>query len=143
MAGPTGRSVRAAAGPRTLDGVAVDDVAWDAQTWHLVWERTLSHAERHEIGMAVLRRRVPADPFERRLARELAKRWERHALWLMVLYALWTAFWGAVGWHSVGVRGLHTAALPVICAAIGAASILLCLTFRRRLRVLGVALEAP
>lgn len=121
--------------------MTVDELITDDETWRLVWERTLSHAERHEIAMSVLRRRPPADPFERRLAAALAHRWRRHAAVLTVPYLLWSLFWGAIGWHSVALHGLPTAALPVVCTVVGVASIAACVAFWRRMRLLTATLQ--
>ncbi len=110
-----------------------DGFVWDDKTWDHVWERVLNPVERHHIAVSVVRRRVPEDPFERRIAVELARRWQRHALFLASLYLLWSAFWAAIGFDSVTAFGASAARLPFGCAALGIAAVTGCLAFRRRI----------
>lgn len=107
-----------------------EEILRDDATWDRLWERLLSPLERHDIAMDVLRRRLPTEAFERRIARELVRRWRRHALVLALGYSLWTLFWGALAWHLVG-RGSRVAGLPLACAAVGALAVAACLVFRR------------
>jgi hypothetical protein len=113
-----------------------DSFVWDDRTWEQVWERTLDHVERHHIAMSVLRRRLPDTPLERRVARELAQRWARHAVFLAVVYGLWTLFWAAIGWDMTGRYGAATARLPMVCAGIGGAAVTVCLAFCRSMAAL-------
>lgn len=116
-----------------------DGFIWDDRTWDRVWERVLNPVERHDIAMAVLRRRLPVTAFERRIAVELARRWRRHALALALLYLLWTVFWGAVGWDTLRLYGGEPARVPLGCAVVGMAAIVACVAFRARLKPLLVA----
>ncbi|MPZ71674.1 MAG: hypothetical protein GEU74_00335 [Nitriliruptorales bacterium] len=112
------------------------DIDWDDLLWYQVWERNLSQLERHAIAMAVLRGRVPADPFEGRVALELARRWRRHAVSLSLLYLLWSLFWSVIGWDAVHRYGGEALGLPLACTILGAAAVAACLLFRRRLRAI-------
>lgn len=107
-----------------------DSFVWDDHTWDQIWERTLNQAERHHIAMSVLRRRLPSTPLEQRVARELARRWGRRAVTLSVVYALWTLFWGGIGWTGVRLHGAAEAAVAIGCTAVGALAVIACLGFR-------------
>ena len=106
---------------------------WDDVLWDRVWERTLDQVERHDIAVAVLRRRLPRRPAEARIALELARRWRRTAASLSVMYGLWSLFWGGIGWTSAATGGVATQ-VPLWCAGVGIAAIAGCLLFHRRLR---------
>jgi len=108
-------------------------VAFDDRLWRDVWERNLDPVERHAIAMAVWRRRDPADGFERIVALELARRWRRHARSLVVVYALWTVFWGAIAIRDLRLDAAFTSLLPPVCAALGLVAVGACVTVRRRL----------
>ncbi len=111
-----------------------DEFTWDDRLWDQVWKRTLSHVERHSIAMAVLRRRLPTDAFQERIARELANRWSRHAVTLGSVYLLWTLFWGAIGWSEFRVNGAQHIGLPAGCAVVGVIAVAACGLFRRAMR---------
>lgn len=106
---------------------------WDDELWAMVWDRHLGPVERHAIGMDVLRRRLPDELFEARVATELARQWRRRARNLIVVYALWTAFWGLLGWGAWTGRGIIEG-LQLGCVLVGIAAIAGCLMMRRYLR---------
>lgn len=91
---------------------------FDEELWDHVWERNLTHVERHTIAMAVWRRRVPDTRFEHVIAAELARRWRRHAVHLVGLYALWTLFWGSLAF-ATPPPGSEATPVPGVCAAVG------------------------
>lgn len=99
-----------------------------------MWERTLSQVERHSIAMDVLRRRVPLQPLEARIAVELAQRWRRTARNLAVLYAVWSLFWGMLAWHDWTADAAFEALLTPTCAALGLVAVACCAAFRRYVR---------
>lgn len=111
-----------------------DDALRDDRVWDRVWERMLDPVERHAIAVSVLRRRPPTDLFEARIAVELARRWRRQARNLIVLYGLWSLFWGSISlsdWRADAV--FQTGPAPYL-AAVGALLIAGCLAVRWRLR---------
>lgn len=99
-----------------------------------VWERNLTHVERHNIAMTVWHRRHPDTHFDLLVALELARRWRRHVRFLIVLYGLWTLFWGSIAFHAARVDA-PASPLPVACATLGLMAITACVVVRRRLRV--------
>lgn len=105
---------------------------FDDELWDLVWERNLTHVERHTIAMAVWRRRAPDSRFEHMVAAELARRWRRHAVYLVGLYGLWTLFWGSIAF-ATPPPGSEATTLPGVCAAVGVALIACCVVARRYL----------
>ncbi len=105
---------------------------FDDRLWQQLWEYNLNHVERHTIAMTVWRRRRPDTRFDLLVALELARRWRRHARYLIVLYGLWTLFWGSIAYHGVRV-GVDVSPVPVGCAAFGLMVIAICLAVRRRL----------
>lgn len=109
-------------------------LVWDDELWAHVWERTLSQVERHSIAMDVLRRRVPRQPLEARIAVELARRWRRTARNLAVLYALWSMFWGTLAWHDWAADARFEALLTPTCTALGLVAVAVCAAFRRYVR---------
>jgi hypothetical protein len=113
-----------------------DDALRDDRVWDRVWERMLDPVERHHIAMAVWRRRLPAGLFEARVAVELARRWRRQARNLIVLYALWTLFWGSLALSDWRADSTFQVRLTPILAAAGMLAIAACVAVRRRLRLL-------
>ncbi len=105
---------------------------FDDQLWDHVWERNLSHVERHTIAMAVWRRRAPDTRFEHMIAVELCRRWRRHVVYLVGLYGLWTLFWGGIA-ATAPPAGAEPTTLPAACVAVGLTVIAGCLAFRRHL----------
>lgn len=103
---------------------------FDDRLWYDVWERNLTTVERHAIAVAVWRRRAPGDRFEAIVARELARRWRRHTVYLCVLYGLWTLFWGALAVHDLHVGARVGSPLPPWCAAVGVVAIVACVAAR-------------
>lgn len=114
-------------------GFAHDELLSDDRLWDRVWERMLSPVERHSIAVAVWRRRALRDPFESRIAAELAVRWRRHARNLAVVYALWTAFWGLIAVSDWRADGDWESLLCPTLSAIGAAAVAACFFVRARL----------
>lgn len=110
-------------------------MTFDDKLWDTVWERNLNAVERHSIAMSVWRRRRPDDVFEALVARELARRWRRHARYLVVVYGLWTTFWGSLAMHDLRPDAVLDSALSPSLAVIGATMIVCCLAVRRRLAV--------
>lgn len=108
-------------------------MTFDDQLWDTVWERNLNAVERHAIAMSVWQRRQPDDVFEAIVARELARRWRRHARYLVVVYALWTTFWGSLAMHDLRPDAALDSLLSPSCAVIGVLFIIGCLAVRRRL----------
>lgn len=114
---------------------------WDHRLWDHVWERNLTQVERHNMGMAVLRHRPPGSPFEDLVALELARRWRRRAVVLVVMYGAWTAFWGALAFGPLP-DDVERSPLPLGCTVVGVAAILSCLLVRHHLgRYLAMAAE--
>lgn len=110
-----------------------DDLTrFDDELWDHVWERNLSHVERHTLAMSLLRRTPPDTAFDRLVAAELARRWRRHALWLVALYGLWSLFWGGIA-LTPPPTGVEASTLPLWCAAIGVVAIAVCVGARRHL----------
>lgn len=105
---------------------------FDDELWDHVWERNLTHVERHTIAMALLRRQPPDTTFDRLIAAELARRWRRHALWLVLLYGLWSLFWGAIALTAPPPDADPTM-LPAWCVVVGLAMITACVGARRHL----------
>jgi hypothetical protein len=110
-------------------------VRFDDRLWDDVWERNLNAVERHAIAMDVWRRRQPDDEFEAMIALELARRWRRHVRSLVVLYGLWTWFWGALAVHDFRPDAVLNSQLSISLAGIGILVICGCLAVRRRLAV--------
>lgn len=108
-------------------------MVFDDRLWDHVWERNLNSVERHAIAMAVWRRRRPDNRFEAIVACELARRWRRHARFLIVLYGLWTWFWGAIAVHDFRPDAVLNSQLSFYLASIGVLVIVSCLAVRRRL----------
>ena len=108
-------------------------MTFDDRLWDHVWERNLSAVERHGIAMAVWRRRRPDGIFEAMVACELARRWRRHALTLMIVYALWTTFWGSIAVHDFRPDAALSSTLTVWCATVGLLAIGCCVAARRHL----------
>lgn len=105
---------------------------WDDELWDRTWERRLDPVDRHTIAWAVWRRQMPDDGYHARIGSELARRWRRGARNLIVLYTLWTLFWGGIaafGWPPGEPR--HP--LPGGAALVGSAAVLACVLIRRRL----------
>ncbi len=109
-------------------------LVWDDRLWEDAWERLLSHPERHRIAVQVWRGELAADPFERRVSTELARRWRRTARNLALLYGLWAIFWGLLTWDDWRPVGVLRSLLTISCALIGVAAVSACLAARRRLR---------
>jgi len=121
--------VTAAAAPGDREGLLRDD-----RVWERVWDRMLGPVERHSIAVAVWRGRLPRERFEARVAVELARRWRSQAVGLAIVWALWSAFWGAIAmtdWR--GDAALSSWYSPG-CALLGLTAIGVCLAVRRRLR---------
>jgi hypothetical protein len=110
-----------------------EPVTFDDQLWDTVWERNLNAVERHAIAMSVWRRCRPDDLFEAIVARELARRWRRHARYLVVIYGLWTTFWGALAMHDLRPDAVLDSPLSPSCAMLGVLVIVGCFAVRRRL----------
>jgi len=108
-------------------------VTFDDKLWDTVWERNLNAVERHAIAVSVWKRRQPDDVFEALVARELARRWRRHARYLVVVYGLWTTFWGSLAMHDLRPDAVLNSLLSPSCAAVGVLVIVSCLVVRRRL----------
>lgn len=108
-------------------------MSFDDRLWDNVWERNLNAVERHAIAVAVWRRRRPDDRFEAMVACELARRWRRHARYLVVMYGLWTTFWGSLAMHDLRPDAILNSLLSLWCAVIGVLVIASCLAVRRRL----------
>ncbi|MDX1659713.1 MAG: hypothetical protein R3343_12900 [Nitriliruptorales bacterium] len=106
---------------------------WDDRLFEEVWERHLNVAERHGIAMRVLRRQLPDEIFEARVATELSRQWRRRARNLAVLYMLWTIFWAALTWKAWDARGM-VSGLTVSCVLVGVAAVAVCFGLRRYLR---------
>jgi hypothetical protein len=121
----------------TLGGVppwdADDDALRDDRVWDRVWERMLDPVERHGIALAVWRRRLPDGMFEARIAVELARRWRRLARNLMILYGLWSLFWGAIALDDWRADAAFSSLLCPVCALVGTVAIAGCIVVRRRL----------
>ena len=109
-------------------------LVWDERLWEDAWERLLSHPERHRIAVQVWRGEAPADPFEQRVATELARRWRRSARNLALLYGLWALFWGLLTWDDWRPDGILRSLLTISCALVGVAAVGACFATRRRLR---------
>lgn len=105
---------------------------FDDHLWDYVWERNLNHVERHTIAMTVWRRQRPDSTFDHLVALELARRWRRHTWYLILLYALWTLFWGSLTYHAMRT-GVEVSPLPTVCAVFGVFLIAMCAAARRRL----------
>ncbi|HEX6255461.1 MAG TPA: hypothetical protein VFZ70_06580 [Euzebyales bacterium] len=110
-------------------------MSFNDRLWDHVWERNLNAVERHAIAMAVWRRRQPDDAFEAMVALELARRWRRHARYLVVLYGTWTWFWGALAVHDFRPDAVLNSQLSTWLAVVGIVVIGACLAVRRRLAV--------
>ncbi len=104
---------------------------WDDRLWDQVWERNLTQVERHNTGLAVLRQRQPGSPFEDLVASELAHRWRRRSLVLGAVWAIWTAFWGALVVAPLP-DDVDPSPLPRACVVFGVVVIAGCLVARRR-----------
>lgn len=107
-------------------------MTFDDHLWDHVWERNLSHVERHTIAMTVWRRQRPDTRFDQVVALELARRWRRHTWYLIALYGLWTVFWASITVHALRVA-VEVSPLPTACAAFGLLLIAMCVAARRRL----------
>jgi peptidoglycan/LPS O-acetylase OafA/YrhL len=105
---------------------------FDDELWDHVWERNLTHVERHTLAMALVRRQPPDTTFDRLVAAELARRWRRHALWLVTLYGLWSVFWGGIA-LTAPPAGAEPTALPAWCVVVGVLAIAACVLARRHL----------
>ncbi len=70
-----------------------DAYRFDDRTWEQVWERLLGPHDRHRIASHVWHGDLPDEPFEGRVAIELAYRWRRRAIYQGVLWSLWVAYW--------------------------------------------------
>lgn len=104
--------------------------------WETLWERQLDVLERHHIARSVWRRRAPDDPFASLVGFELAFRWRARAAGLIVVWAVWTAFWASMGF--AGARAANKPAdvlVAVGLAAVGLLVITACQVVRVRLRV--------
>lgn len=115
-------------------GFADDELLGDDRLWDRVWERMLSPVERHSIAVAVWRRRELRDPFESRIAGQLAVRWRRQARNLALVYALWTAFWGLIAVSDWRGDGDWESLLCPVLSALGVAAVAACYAVRARLR---------
>lgn len=110
-------------------------MTFDDELWDTVWERNLNAVERHAIARAVWRRHPPDTTFEAIVAHELARRWRRHARYLLCLYGLWTTFWGSLAVDDLRLDAVLDAPVTVWCSAVGVLVIAGCLTVRRRLAI--------
>lgn len=106
---------------------------FDDELWRDVWERNLDAVERHAIAMTVWRRRHPVDAFETLVAFELARRWRRHSRFLVVVYGLWTVFWGMIAARDLRLDATFESLVTPICAGLGLVAIGVCIGVRRRL----------
>lgn len=105
---------------------------FDDELWDHVWQRNLMHVERHALAMALVRRQPPDTAFDRLVAAELARRWRRHALWLVTLYGLWSLFWGGIALTAPPADADPTA-LPAWCVGAGVLAIATCVAARHHL----------
>jgi hypothetical protein len=108
-------------------------VNFDDHLWRDVWERNVDAVERHTIAVAVWRRRHPGGRFEAIVALELARRWRRHTVFLAVVYALWTVFWGMIALHDLRLDAAFESLVTPMCAATGLVAIAACMVVRRRI----------
>lgn len=106
---------------------------FDDELWHELWERNLDTVERHAIAVAVWRRRLPGGRFEAVVALELARRWRRHTVFLAVVYALWTLFWGMIAVHDLRLDAAFGSLVTPGCSAAGVLAITCCMVVRHRL----------
>jgi len=106
---------------------------FDDDLWHEVWERNLDMVERHSIAVAVWRRRLPDGRFEAVVALELARRWRRHTVFLALVYALWTWFWGMIAVHDLRLDAAFGSLVTPGCSAAGVLAITCCMVVRHRL----------
>ena len=118
------------------DGVA-PPLVWDDDLWEEVWERQLTHVQRHTIAMEVTwHRRLPDDLFFARVGAEMARRWRRRARNYAIVYGLWTLFWGAIAYQMFVVEHAqdpHPTLVAPALALLGVAAIAVCVALRRRL----------
>lgn len=105
----------------------------DDELWNLVWERRMSHPERHGVARTVWFRRVPDDPFEARVATELNRRWRRRCWGLALLYLVWTMFWGLLTVEFLRDPPMVDPPLPVWNTVFGLAAVAACVAARWRL----------
>ena len=108
-------------------------MTFDDRLWRDVWERNLDHVERHAIAVAVWRHRPPNGRFEALVAAELARRWRRHMVTLLTVYALWALFWGMIAVHDLREHAVFSSLVPPVCAAVGLVAITGCMLVRRHM----------
>lgn len=109
-----------------------DAYRFDDRTWEQVWERLLGPHERHRIASSVWQGDIPDEPFEGRVAVELAFRWRRRAVFQSVLWTCWIAYWWLWFRAELTYSTWPGPLLPLALMLLGAAIVGFAIYARRR-----------
>lgn len=116
---------------------------WDDRSWEQVWDRMLGPVQRYHFAMALWRQEIPDEPFDRRVVVELARRWRRRAITLIVLWGLWIAYWTVLVRAEITLRSADSVGFPLSMVLLGATAVAFCLHARRRFEPVARAFDPP